>query len=272
MKIAVSGKGGVGKTTLAALLVRIFNEAGMRVLAIDADPDANLAAAVGVPGAGDIIPIAEMNDLIHERTESPPGAAGGFFKLNPRVDDLPETLSARLDRIKLLRLGGVKKGGGGCICPESALLRALMTHVVLIRDEVAVLDMEAGIEHLGRATAAGVDCLIVVVEPGRRSVETAHQVRRLARDIGIRRIAAAGNKIRRREDQDFLAGHLGDLPVLGWIPYDEALIESDLGGRSPFENESPAVTAARKIAEVLKTDALKKKTGGRPALSSPDQP
>ena len=171
MKIAVSGKGGVGKTTFSSLLIRAFNDAGKHVLAIDADPDANLAAALGIANAHAITPIAEMKDLIFERTEAQPGTVGGFFKLNPKVDDLPETLAARLENIKLMRLGGVKKGGAGCICPESTLLRALITHVVLARDEVVVMDMEASIEHLGRATAQSVDKLIVVVEPGLTPLE-----------------------------------------------------------------------------------------------------
>ena len=196
MKLAVSGKGGVGKTTFSSLLIRSLNAQGKHVLAIDADPDANLAAALGIDGADRITPIAEMKDLIFERTEAKPGSIGGFFKLNPKVDDLPEALSAKLENIKLMRLGGVPKGGHGCICPESTLLRALVTHVVLIRDEVVVMDMEAGIEHLGRGTARAVDRLIVVVEPGRRSIDTAENIRKLAGDIGLDRIAVVGNKVR----------------------------------------------------------------------------
>ena len=180
MKIAISGKGGVGKTTFAALLARTLNEQGKSVLAIDADPDANLAAALGIEGADKIVPIAEMKEMIFERTEAQPGSIGGFFKLNPKVDDLPDALSARLGNIKLMRLGGVKKGGAGCICPESTLLKALVTHIVLCRDEVVIMDMEAGIEHLGRGTARAVDKLIIVVEPGRRSLDTAENIKRLA--------------------------------------------------------------------------------------------
>jgi len=161
MKLAVSGKGGVGKTTFSSLLIRTFNQMGKRVLAIDADPDANLAAGVGIENADRIVPIAEMKELVFERTGAQPGSIGGFFKLNPKVDDLPDALSATLENIKLMRLGGVKKGGSGCICPESTLLRALVMHIVLARDEVVVMDMEAGIEHLGRATAKAVDKLIV---------------------------------------------------------------------------------------------------------------
>ena len=157
MKLAVSGKGGVGKTTFSSLLIRTFNQMGKRVLAIDADPDANLAAGVGIENADQIVPIAEMKDLVLDRTGAQPGTIGGFFKLNPKVDDLPDALSAKLENIKLMRLGGVKKGGSGCICPESTLLRALVMHIVLARDEVVVMDMEAGIEHLGRATAKAVN-------------------------------------------------------------------------------------------------------------------
>jgi CO dehydrogenase maturation factor len=238
MKLAISGKGGVGKTTFASLLIRTLDENGKHVLAIDADPDANLAAALGIEGADKIIPIAEMKDLIFERTEAKPGTVGGFFKLNPKVDDLPEALSARLGNIKLMLLGGVQKGGSGCICPESTLLRALVTHVVLARDEVVVMDMEAGIEHLGRATARAVDKLIVVVEPGRRSLDTAGHIRQLAAEIGVTNIGVVGNKIRGQKDQDFLEKNLPDFDFLGFIPYDSDLIEADLEGISPYDTDA----------------------------------
>jgi len=238
MKLAVSGKGGVGKTTFSALLIRTLNEQGKHVLAIDADPDANLAAALGIPDSDKIVPIAEMKELIFERTEAQPGTIGGFFKLNPKVDDLPDSLSAKLDNIKLMRLGGVKKGGGGCICPESTLLRALVIHVVLSRDEVVVMDMEAGIEHLGRATASAVDKLIVVVEPGRRSIDTAGHIKKLASEIGLKNICVVGNKIRSKKDEEFLKKHMRGFKLLGFIPYDEALIEADLDGVSPFDVDS----------------------------------
>ena len=240
MKLAVSGKGGVGKTTFSSLLIRTFNQMGKRVLAIDADPDANLAAGVGIENADRIVPIAEMNDLVIDRTGAQPGSVGGFFKLNPKVDDLPDTLSATHENIKLMRLGGVKKGGAGCICPESTLLRALVMHIVLARDEVVVMDMEAGIEHLGRATAKAVDKLIVVVEPGRRSIDTAEHIRRLASEIGLAGIVVVGNKIRGDKDREFLQKHLNDFEFLGFLPYDNALIESDLNGISPFDIESPS--------------------------------
>ncbi len=235
MKIAISGKGGVGKTTLAALLIKYFQDQGKKVLAVDADPDANLALALGVPDPENIVPLSQMREMVAERTESQPGKMGGFFKLNPKVDDIPEKYARQLDGVKLIVMGGVKKGGSGCICPESVLLRTLVTHMVLLRDEVVVMDMEAGIEHLGRATAKGVDWLIVVVEPGRRSVETAGHVRRLAGDLGLHQVAVVGNKIRGAADEAFLRKSLADLPFLGFIPFDERIIEADLKGIPPYE-------------------------------------
>jgi CO dehydrogenase maturation factor len=251
MKIAVSGKGGVGKTTFAALLIRSYNQQGKHVLAIDADPDANLAAAIGIADAAKITPISEMKELIYERTEAKPGSIGGFFKLNPKVDDLPDALSVNFENIKMMRLGGVKKGGAGCICPESTLLKALVTHIVLGRDEVVVMDMEAGIEHLGRATAKAVDKLIVVVEPGRRSIETAGHIRHLAAEIGLTHIVFIGNKIRNEKDQEFLQSHLQDFQFLGFIPYDDALIEADLNGFSPFDVASPAIARVQEMIKDL---------------------
>ncbi len=251
MKIAISGKGGVGKTTFAALLARTLDEQGKSVLAIDADPDANLAAALGIADADKIVPIAEMKEMIFERTEAQPGSIGGFFKLNPKVDDLPDALSARLGNIKLMRLGGVKKGGAGCICPESTLLKALVTHIVLRRDEVVIMDMEAGIEHLGRGTARAVDKLIIVVEPGRRSLDTAENIKRLAAEIGLVDIAIVGNKIRSPKDEAFLRSNLADFEFLGFIPYQDTLIEADLNGISPFEVDSPAKTIIKEMIEKL---------------------
>ncbi len=251
MKIAVSGKGGVGKTTFSALLIRALDEMGKSVLAIDADPDANLAAAVGIADADKIVPIADMKELVFERTEAKQGSIGGFFKLNPKVDDLPDALSARLGKIKLMRLGGVKKGGSGCICPESTLLRALVMHVVLSRDEVVIMDMEAGIEHLGRATASAVDQLLVVVEPGRRSIDTAGHIRDLAGEIGLTKIAVIGNKIRGDSDETFLRKHLDGFRFLGFIPYDDALIEADLNGISPYDADSRSKSIIRGFIDDL---------------------
>jgi CO dehydrogenase maturation factor len=251
MKLAVSGKGGVGKTTFSSLLARTMSDRGKTVLAIDADPDANLAAAIGIADADKVTPIADMKELIFERTGAKPGTIGGFFKLNPKVDDIPDTLSVKLDNIKLMRLGSVKKGGSGCLCPESTLLKALVTHVVLGRDEMVIMDMEAGIEHLGRATAQSVDKLIVVVEPGRRSIDTAEHIRRLASEIRLNQVAIVGNKIRGSKDEEFLRTHLPDFEFLGFLPYDDTLIEADLSGTSPYDTPSTAKQVVEAIIDRL---------------------
>ena len=247
MKLAVSGKGGVGKTTFAALLIRTLSREGKHVLAIDADPDANLASALGISGAEKITPISEMKELIFERTETKPGSIGGYFKLNPKVDDLPDSLSVKFENIKLMRLGGIKKGGAGCICPESTLLKVLVSHIVLARDEVVVMDMEAGIEHLGRATAKAVDKLIVVVEPGRRSIDTAGHIKKLASQIGLTNLALVGNKIRSPKDEKFLHDHLNDFEFLGFLPYEDLLVEADVRGISPFDVDSNAKGIVKKM-------------------------
>jgi len=251
MKIAVSGKGGVGKTTLAAILARIFFLKGQKVLAIDADPDANLALALGFERSGEITPLSEMRELIAERTGAQPGTMGAMFKMNPKVDDLPETISREMDGIKFMVMGGVKKGGGGCVCPESVLLKQLIAHLVLARDEVVIIDMEAGLEHLGRGTSSAVDKLLVVVEPGRRSLDTAQAVRRLANDLRLNNIAVVGNKVRNEKDEAFIRSGLPDFEILGFIPYSEEVIEADLSGGAVYENAPATVKAVEQIYQRL---------------------
>ena len=251
MKIAISGKGGVGKTTLASMLSKVFAEAGYSVLAIDADPNSNLAATLGIPNPDEITPISEMDELIEERTGAKPGKAGSFFKVNPKVDDLPEKYSFKYNGVRLMVMGRIKQGGTGCYCPENALLQALVTHLLLGRDEVVILDMEAGVEHLGRATAKAVDRLIVVVEPGRRSVETARRIKKLAGEIGLSNIAAVGSKVRSQSERDFLTSSLPDFEFLGFIPYDQAIVDADLANRPLFESSPKIVDEVRNIYQAL---------------------
>jgi len=251
MKIAISGKGGVGKTILASLLSKIFAEAGYSVLAIDADPDSNLAATLGFPHPDKITPISEMSALIDERTGAPPGQVGGFFKLNPKVDDLPEKYSLKYNGIRLMVMGRIKKGGTGCYCPENALLQALITHLLVGRDEVVILDMEAGIEHLGRATARAVDKLIVVVEPSRRSIETAYRIDKLAQEIGLHNIAIVGNKVRSKSEREFLISSLPSFEFLGFIPYDQAIVEADLANLPLLDSSPSIINEVRNIYEAL---------------------
>jgi CO dehydrogenase maturation factor len=245
MKIAISGKGGVGKTLLAAFLSQTFAESGYSVIAIDADPDANLAATLGFPHPEEITPISELSDLIEERVGVRPGQSGAFFKLNPKVDDLPENYSVRMDGIRIMAMGRIKRGGTGCYCPEGALLQALLSHLLVQRDEVVILDMEAGIEHLSRGTTKAVDKLIIVVEPGRRSLETAQTINKLAQDIGLHNIAIVGNKIRSELDKEFIISNLPGIEILGFIPHDPAITEADLANRSLF-------AASPKIAKEVK--------------------
>ena len=251
MKIAISGKGGVGKTLLSAMLSRVFAESGYSVIAIDADPDANLAATLGFPNPEKITPISEMSDLIEERTGVKPGQTAPYFRLNPKVDDIPEKYALKQDGIKLMRMGRIKKGGSGCYCPENALLKALLTHLLVARNEVVILDMEAGIEHLGRGTASMVDKLIVVVEPGRRSIETALNIKELAAEIGLRNIAVVGNKVRTQSDREFLISSLPGFEFLGFIPYDQAIVDADLASLPILDASQDVKAAVREIYRAL---------------------
>jgi CO dehydrogenase maturation factor len=234
MKLAITGKGGVGKTTLSTLLTRVFLEEGKKVLAIDADPDANLAAALGFAEPEKIVPMAQMKELIEERTGAKVGTMGSMFKLNPKVDDIPEKYFARKGNVKFMRMGGIQGGGQGCACPENTFLKTLLDHLLLERDEVVILDMEAGIEHLGRGTARAVDALIIVVEPGRRSIETALRIGDLAADLSLRKLYVVGSKIRKESDWEYVKEGLPGFVVLGYIPYDEGILESGMGAEPQF--------------------------------------
>ncbi len=253
MKIAISGKGGVGKTTLSSLLARYWAREGYRVLAVDADPDANLGSALGIDTT-DLVPVAKMEKLIHERTGVQPGTVGGFFKMNPHVEDLPESLGREKDGVRLLVMGTVKKGGGGCICPESVLLKALVNHLVLYRKDRVIMDMEAGIEHLGRGTAQGVDRLVIVVEPGRRSIETAAKVRELTQDIGLYNVAAVGSKVRNAQQEEFLHSNLDGIPLIGILPFSEEIATADLESRPPSLDAPEILQAVEKIAAALEPE------------------
>ncbi|MCZ7395609.1 MAG: AAA family ATPase [Candidatus Methanoperedens sp.] len=246
MKIAISGKGGVGKTTLAGTLSRLFARKGYDVLAIDADPSMNLATALGIKNPPK--PLTEFRELIDERA----GGPAGFFKINPKVDDIVEKFGVTgPDNVKLLVMGTVERGGSGCMCPASSFLKALLRHVILKLNSVVILDMEAGVEHLGRGTTKGMDYMLIVVEPGARSIETAGRIAELARQIGISKFGAVINKA-----GDEVAGieeRLKEyrLPVIGVIPYDAALVRADMDNVAPIDSSGAALSAIKEIFEKI---------------------
>ena len=216
MKVAITGKGGVGKTTFASMLSRMFADEGYRVVAVDADPDANLALALGFPKEvyDSIVPISEMKKLVSDRTATSEGTFNKMFKLNPKVDDIPEKYCKTHNGVGLLTLGTVDTGGSGCVCPEHVLLKRLCSHLILQSKDVVVMDMEAGIEHLGRGTAQGVDAFI---------------------DIGVQRVFVVGNKMRDDEDIEFIKSNLEDGEALGFVHYNQSVIDSDRANQSPYD-------------------------------------
>lgn len=249
MKIAITGKGGVGKTTFAAILSRLYAAEGFRVLAVDADPDANLALALGFSEEirANIIPIAEMKEMIADRTNTPSDSFGKMFKLNPKVDDIPEKYCTKFNEVSLLTMGTVESGGSGCVCPEHILLKRLTSHLVLQNKDVVIMDMEAGIEHLGRGTAQGVDAFIVVVEPGARSLQTYEKIQKLAEDIGVLKIYVVGNKIQNQYDKDFILNSVGKESCLGFISYSQDVVNSDRVNLSPYAEGNGIVQEIKAI-------------------------
>ena len=242
MKLVVSGKGGVGKTTLSGTMALMLAGEGKKVLAVDSDPSMNLHSALGLKNP---TPISKLKELIKERTVLETGA----FRLNPKVDDIPEDYSSKLDGLRLIVMGTVEKGGEGCICPETAFLKALLRHLVLKKDEFLILDTEAGVEHLGRSIAARFDLMVVVCEPSEKAVDTANRIHMLSKDIGIKKVVGVGNKVSTRAQEEFIERSL-DFQVIGFVPFDETVIEADME-RKPLYSypDSPAL---KKIIEITK--------------------
>jgi len=250
MKVAVSGKGGTGKTTLAALLAAELVRRDYRVTVIDADPNPTLAAALGFPPVA-LTPLLEMSDEIEERI----GGPGGFIRLNPRVDDLVRRVAIAHEGIHLIVAGGITRGGAGCACPQSVLLRRLLEHVVLELDEAVIVDLEAGLEHLGRRSAHEVDAMLVVVDPSRASIETAGRIRRLAGEIGVGQVLAIGNRIRDPDDVGYLVAQLDGLELIGSVPYSDDVMAAERAGRPVTALEGTVPAAVSRL-----TDTLERKT------------
>jgi CO dehydrogenase maturation factor len=254
MKIAIAGKGGVGKSTLSAALSLIYSGRGAKVLALDADPQANLASALGIPAAvaAKIVPIAAQSDLIEERTGAKPGKSGQVFKINPEVSDVAAKLGIERDGVTLVVLGGIANGGGGCACPENTFVRALVRDLILFKDEILIMDMAAGFEHLGRATAQGVDVMVAVVEPGSRAIECAARIKELAREIGIREFRIVGNKITGPQDEAFIRKAFPGDEAIGFIPFAAEITQADRKRRSAIEGLPENILGVyRTIADAL---------------------
>jgi CO dehydrogenase maturation factor len=258
MKIAIAGKGGVGKTTLSGVMARYLAEEGYTVLAIDADPDANLASALGFPAEllKGVTPLAEMTPLVEERTGAQKGTFGGVFKLNPKVDDLPDSYSVTHHGVKLLILGNIPQAEGGCFCPENVLLKGLLHHILVGRDEVVIIDMEAGLEHLTRGSTKHVDAIVIVVEPGQRSIATARQILRLAKDLGVPQAYGVGNKVTTPEDQALIEKGLTEVPFIGHISFNQKIVEADKQGTSPYDLNGALKEEVKKIITRLRGKAF----------------
>lgn len=247
MKVAVTGKGGVGKTTVSACLARCWRDLGRQVVAVDADPDANLAGTLGYRGEP-IVPLAKLKPLIEERVGGGEGW-GGFLRMNPRVDDIPQECGIVVDGIRVLVMGTIEPGRRGCACPENILLREVLNHLLLRNREHVVVDMEAGVEHMSRGTAEGVDEMLVVVEPGWASLETAARISALAQSLGIRRVRAIANKISGETDLAFVQEHLPEPPLAGVLAADRELEPEARLGR--VSRERPFYLEMLRIARLL---------------------
>ncbi|MFH1046192.1 MAG: AAA family ATPase [Candidatus Omnitrophota bacterium] len=253
MKVAFSGKGGVGKTTLASLFIRALAQEAKEVLAVDCDPDSNLAHALGFENFDKIQPIAEMEELIHRRMGVEKGNKS-FFQLNPKIDDIPDAFSKQKDNIKLIVMGAVEEGGTGCMCPENTFIKNLLQHLIVKKNEHVVLDMEAGVEHFGRGTAESCNAVLIVVEPSLNSLGTAEKIATFARDIGIKRVYALGNKIRTARDNEFIRKQLGKIQLAAAIDFDQDFLKSDQGAtgiKAPLACEKKIAELKRFLEEEL---------------------
>ncbi len=255
MKVAITGKGGVGKTTLSSTLARLYADEGRTVLAADVDPDANLGLALGLTQeeVDEIVPISKMRTLVEERTGA--NAANKFFKLNPYVADIPDTFSKDINGVKLLVMGTVDVGGSGCVCPEHVMLKAVLSNLTYRKNDVVIMDMEAGLEHLGRGTAMNMDQFIVVIEPGARSVQTYRNVKRLANDLGVKRVRVVANKVRDERDEEFIKNSIPAEDLLGFIHYNLEIMDADRQGKSPYDFSPTAIEEIRKIKAILDRDS-----------------
>ena len=259
MKIAVAGKGGIGKTFISGTLSRILAKKGYEVLVVDADPNINTSSSIGIPSdvAVSIVPLSDNEALIQEKTGVTPGRSyGQMFRLTPKVSDIVDSFGVvGPDGVKLLIMGTVKGGNTGCMCPSNALLRILIQHMLIQRDEILIMDMVAGLEHLGRGTARRMDAMLIVVEPRMKSVDTARRIKKLAAEIEISEVLAVPNKVNTPEEKQFIVAQMAllEIPIATTIPYDENISKADMYGTAAldYNTTTQAVEAVKDLASYL---------------------
>ena len=255
MKIAVSGKGGVGKTLVSGTLAGYFAQKGYKVMAIDADPSPNLALTLGIPveEANKIVPISENAKLLDEKTRTD---YPGVFKLHFTVDDIIEENGMKSPTgVNLLVMGTVKSAGSGCACGANAVVRELLRHMIFDRDEIVIVDMEAGVEHMGRGTASHVDIMLIVADSSRKSLEIAKKLTGFAHQAGIENVLIIGNRVRDAEEKELITDFTqkNGLELLALIPYDDIVVKADRVGEPPlkYAETSESVKAIEAIGNKL---------------------
>jgi len=259
-KIAIGGKGGVGKTTVCAVWAELFAEEGCDVLAIDGDPNTSLASAFGIAEEQSPEALIKMKELIAERTGAGKDAVGSYFRINPKVSDLPEKYSLDIGKLRLLVLGAITQGGGGCACPEGAFLKALLTYTILRSQEVILVDLAAGVEFIGRASVQGIDAVVLVVEPGGRSIETANNMAVMAKELGVGYVGAIANKLTEAAQKELIESRLKGIALLGSLPYSPALQQADLQRERVFEADAAVVEELKRAKDCL-TNLLSQRVG-----------
>jgi len=237
MKIAVSGKGGVGKTLIAAALARGFVNRGLKTIAIDADPSPNLALTLGLSSeeARKIVPVSKNKELVESKTST---GYSGVYRLSFTVDDVVREYSVSTPfGVNLLVMGTVQSMGSGCMCAANSVVRALLRHLIVERNEAVILDMEAGVEHIGRGTAGHVDAMLIVVDANLKSLEIAKHIHDLAAAAGIAKIFLVGNRVMNKAQKDAISAFAGknNLSIIGFVPFDQRVMEADMRGETPLK-------------------------------------